>query len=320
MKPKEVTVVACVDLDRNRAKEFAARFGIRQHLDSLEAVDNADAVLIATPPATHPELVVSALRMGLPVFCEKPFVLNGEQFRDIERAIAAVGKPVHVGYVRRLYPSVMLARSLVEAGTVGDVVEVEAYEGQQFSWPVASDYVISSRSNAGGVLFDLGSHNLDAILFVLGLDTTYQYANPTAQVAVMESIVDSIRNESQAMGRVRITRRDGEVLVRYKFVRTGRLANIVRIRGTRAMVEVSTAFSMSANLVVNGRCFSIEEHDSYFYSRRSVADCCRHQLHEFVAAVNGDMICHSVQAWTRQYMTTRVLSAASDNRQTLGEM
>src|SRR5262249_10624230 len=87
---------------------LCARFGVPAgHADwqSLLAVGGLDAVLIASPAATHAEVAIAALESGLHVFCEKPLAIT---LADIDRIVAArdrAGRVVQVGYMKRHDPA-----------------------------------------------------------------------------------------------------------------------------------------------------------------------------------------------------------------------
>jgi predicted dehydrogenase len=87
---------------------LGARYGVdRTHADwrSLLDAGGLDAVLVASPAATHADVVVAALELGLHVFCEKPLALT---LRDVDRILAArdhAGRVVQVGYMKRHDPA-----------------------------------------------------------------------------------------------------------------------------------------------------------------------------------------------------------------------
>jgi Oxidoreductase family, NAD-binding Rossmann fold len=91
------------------------RFGIERDFPDWQTMLEAselDAVLVASPAATHAEIVLAALDRGLHVFCEKPLAIT---LADIDRLVEArdrAGRVVQVGYMKRHDPAV--ARALSE--------------------------------------------------------------------------------------------------------------------------------------------------------------------------------------------------------------
>ena len=115
-------VAALVGRDPARTAERAARVGIPQAYTSLtEALARTavDAVVVATPPNTHAELVLEAVAAGKHVVCEKPFARNrGEAARML--AAAEEAGVVHlVGTEYRWGATQGVAARAIAAGAVG---------------------------------------------------------------------------------------------------------------------------------------------------------------------------------------------------------
>jgi predicted dehydrogenase len=75
-----------------RARALADRFGVPDVFTDLEELleaDACDAVIVATPNHLHEPHVLSALRAGVHVLCERPLALT---VRGVERVLAAARK------------------------------------------------------------------------------------------------------------------------------------------------------------------------------------------------------------------------------------
>ena len=105
---EQFAVTALAEPSRTVREALVARFGIpHAHQDWRAMLDAAplDAVLVASPAATHVEVTVAALEQGLHVFCEKPLAIT---LADIDRIVAArdrAGRVVQVGYMKRHDPA-----------------------------------------------------------------------------------------------------------------------------------------------------------------------------------------------------------------------
>jgi predicted dehydrogenase len=77
--PERFQVAAVVDLNADRAREAAEKFGVAEALTDVGAIlgrPDIDIVDIATPPAYHLELAEAALAAGHHVVVEKPLVAS----------------------------------------------------------------------------------------------------------------------------------------------------------------------------------------------------------------------------------------------------
>lgn len=127
-----------------------------------------DAVVVATPSASHAALVGTALDRGLHVFCEKPFTL---EVSDAERLTAEArewGLVTQVGYHNRFVGAFREVKALLDAGAIGRVTRVlgEAYgpvvlKRKSGTWR-------SQRGQGGGCLYDYAAHVIDLLNWYLG--------------------------------------------------------------------------------------------------------------------------------------------------------
>lgn len=100
-----VDEVLVVDTDAARASTVAARTGA--HAARLDqAIEEADAVVVATPPEFHAQAVLPALAAGRSVLCEKPL---SDSLEESVR-MAAVGGHLEVGFQRRHDAAMVAAR------------------------------------------------------------------------------------------------------------------------------------------------------------------------------------------------------------------
>ncbi|MFA1543535.1 Gfo/Idh/MocA family protein [Actinomadura monticuli] len=75
-----VDVVACVDVDMERARAFAARHRVPHALGLDETLEEgyAELLIVLTPPGTHIAVAQAAVRSGTSVYVEKPLALTGD--------------------------------------------------------------------------------------------------------------------------------------------------------------------------------------------------------------------------------------------------
>ena len=95
------------DDDEARGRKNCAQFGLQFEptLDGLLARADIDAVIIATPDATHAPLALECLRAGKHVLVEKPLAATVEEARAMVTTARRYGRTVAVGHVERFNPA-----------------------------------------------------------------------------------------------------------------------------------------------------------------------------------------------------------------------
>lgn len=160
----EVRVTRVHDPDRTAAAALAAPFGAAVDAElepCLEAAD-VDAVLITTPTATHAELVARAAAAGRHVFVEKPVAHDLAAADRVVTAVARAGTLCQVGFQRRYDPAYVEARRRIEAGELGRLEGFRAVSRDPH--PPVTEFLRTS----GGLMVDLGIHDLDSARFLVG--------------------------------------------------------------------------------------------------------------------------------------------------------
>ncbi|WP_313196796.1 Gfo/Idh/MocA family oxidoreductase [Shinella zoogloeoides] len=115
-------LAAVADADPARAE--AAAHGGRAMTDpeALIADPSVEAVLIASPDATHQRLVLAAIAAGKPVLCEKPLAVTTQDCLEIVVAETRAGRRlVQTGFMRRFDPTYRELKATLEGGTLGGV-------------------------------------------------------------------------------------------------------------------------------------------------------------------------------------------------------
>ena len=139
--------------------------------DWREAVDAADAIIIAVPSHAHAEIARRAIAQGKPILCEKPVGLSSDEAQSLADAAAAAGVVNAVGFTYLRSPLVRQARSLIDEGALGRLLH---FYGRHFEDYLASpDAPYSwrlSTATAGrcGALGDLGCHVIAIARYLCG--------------------------------------------------------------------------------------------------------------------------------------------------------
>ncbi len=174
-----------------------------------EAIDQVkpDITFVCSPNRDIPDVAVYAMERGSHVFCEKP---PGRTIDDIRKMMAAeAGNPgikLMFGFNHRHHPAILEAKSIVDAGRMGEVLWVRGVygksggQGRGFEKSWRNDPEISG----GGILLDQGIHMLD--LFRLFCGDFHEAVGMTGtrfwKVPVEDNAVVILRNNKGLMAQL----------------------------------------------------------------------------------------------------------------------
>ncbi len=164
-------LLAVMRRDSTKAEDFAKRHDVPIWYDQVSGIlENAgiDAVYIATPPSTHLEYALQALKAGKHVYLEKPMVLTNEESETLCQAVKASSGKLVVAHYRRLLPMYAKVKELIVNETVGDIKYVEIRFLQKDQKSIASNWRVKAAISGGGLFHDLAPHQLDLMYYFFG--------------------------------------------------------------------------------------------------------------------------------------------------------
>lgn len=164
-----VKVVACCDIDGEKAKRYAEEYGLEHAYDNCEDMlrhERLDLVSVTTWNSAHAPCAIAALNAGCHVICEKPMAMNAEEAAAMRDAAEKNGRLLTLGFVRRHGNDAASARELIQNGELGEVYFAKANYLRRCGFP-GGWFGDKSRSG-GGPLIDLGVHVIDLVRYVMG--------------------------------------------------------------------------------------------------------------------------------------------------------
>lgn len=171
--PFEPHLHTLVTRDSATAREKADALGFENYSLSLEETLNRadiDVVDICTPNICHYDEVKAALAHGKNILCEKPLGITAAQAEELAALAEKSGKVCGVVFNNRHLPAAIRARELVAEGRLGRILSFRSAYLHASSTDPAKPRGWKQDKDicGGGVLFDLGSHAIDLLAFVLG--------------------------------------------------------------------------------------------------------------------------------------------------------
>lgn len=160
--------------------------------------EDHDLIVVASPNRTHVPLATEAVEAGLPVVVDKPFAATVAEAAALTGFAASRGVPLTVFQNRRWDGDFLTVKNLVRAGSLGKVHRFESRFDRWRPTPKRGWRELPGREEAGGVLFDLGSHLIDQALHLFG-PVRSVYAEVTRQrdgVRVDDDFFLALRHEN----------------------------------------------------------------------------------------------------------------------------
>lgn len=152
-------LVGVTDVVTSRAAGLAFRHALPEVFPTMEAMikKGVDVIHILTPPETHAQLAIAALKNGCHVLVEKPLAMNAEEVDSISAASAAAQKSVCVNHSLLYDRFVLKALRLVRSGAIGVPLSFDYFRSSEYPPYRGGPLPIHYRS--GGYPFlDQGVH------------------------------------------------------------------------------------------------------------------------------------------------------------------
>lgn len=132
-KVKNSSLVAVMRRNAEKAKDYATRHNVPTWYDDATKLINdpgVNAIYIATPPFSHEEYALEAIKAGKPVYVEKPMTVNYAAAKRIAKAAEENNVKLSVAHYRRGQPFFNKIKELIDTKVIGDirVVQLDFYK------------------------------------------------------------------------------------------------------------------------------------------------------------------------------------------------
>ncbi len=180
------------------ASEFADCLAYGSYQE-LVADPNIDGIYVATPHPTHVSDTLLALRAGKPVLCEKPFAVNSREAKLMIDTARETNLTLMEAMWTRFLPHIKMVRQILNSGTIGEIICVEADHGQRLAALQIPRLMLPEF--AGGALLDLGIYPVSFAHMVLGVPDkiTASAAFTTEGVDSQTSVIFDYDSGAQAV-------------------------------------------------------------------------------------------------------------------------
>ncbi|MFW5688628.1 MAG: Gfo/Idh/MocA family protein, partial [Spirochaetota bacterium] len=168
-------IVALCDVKPDKARASAERHGLGavpvfDDHEALLRTTSVDLVSVCTPPNTHAEITVDALRAGAHVLCEKPMAASLEECDRMIEAASASGRTLSVVSQNRFLPRFWKLKRLLETDALGKLNHIQA---ESYWWRGDNYYDLWWRgtweSEGGGCTLNHAVHHIDITVWLAGM-------------------------------------------------------------------------------------------------------------------------------------------------------
>lgn len=165
-------LVAVMDANREAAERVKEKYGAKYAFDDFEellALEEIQAVYIASPVFCHKEQALAAAKAKKDILIEKPVGLTSSEAEEIAAVCEKEGVKLGVGLMMRFHAYHQKMKELIANGTIGEIVSARA---QLTCWypEMENCWRQDKKLSGGGAMMDMGIHCIDLIRYISGLE------------------------------------------------------------------------------------------------------------------------------------------------------
>lgn len=200
----KIELVAVMDTSADAAKAVAEKYGAKYAFTSeaeLLALDEIDAVYIASPVFCHKKQCEMAAKAKKHILLEKPMGLSIKESEQIAEICEREGVMLGVAFMMRFHAYHQKMREIIADGAIGEIVSASA----RFScwYPEMENCWRQNKTlSGGGAMLDMAIHAVDLIRYITGLeivDTTGFVGNQVFKYSVEDAGVGVYKMNNGAM-------------------------------------------------------------------------------------------------------------------------
>lgn len=172
MLAENAELVAVMDANKEAAERCKEKYQAKYAFDTVEellALDEIQAVYIASPVFCHKEQAFAAAKAKKDILIEKPVGLTAAEAEEIADFCNAQGVKLGVGFMMRFHAYHEKMKEIVSSGKIGEIVSARA---QLTCWypEIENCWRQDIKLSGGGALMDMGVHCVDLIRYITGLE------------------------------------------------------------------------------------------------------------------------------------------------------
>jgi predicted dehydrogenase len=174
-KVENSSLIAVMRRNAAKAEDYARRHHVPKWYNNADDLINdteINAIYIATPPASHEEYAIKALKAGKNVYVEKPMSLSEAGCLRMLAVAKETGSKLSVAHYRRAMPFFEKIKQLIESEIIGTIncVNLRMMQGTENAiiTQTEDNWRLNPVLSGGGLFHDLAPHQIDMIFYLFG--------------------------------------------------------------------------------------------------------------------------------------------------------
>lgn len=158
---------AVYDRNPDKITEFLSHYpgcAVASNEEEILNDDSLKLVASAIRPDLRAALGLKVMQSGKHYFCDKPGMLNFEDWTKVRDACNSTGLKYMIYFGERIHvEAAVYVQKMIDDGLLGDIVSVNILAPHRLNKPTRPDWFFESDKN-GGILTDIGSHQFEQLL------------------------------------------------------------------------------------------------------------------------------------------------------------
>lgn len=174
MEANNAELIAVMDTNGEAAEKVKEKYGAKyafSDMNELLAIDEIEAVYIASPVFCHKAQVEAAAKAGKHILLEKPIGIDIAEAEEIIKICDSAKVKLGVGFMMRYAAYHEKMKEIIAEGKIGKLVSARA----EFTcWYPTMDncWRQDAKLSGGGAMMDMGIHCIDLIRYITGAEFT----------------------------------------------------------------------------------------------------------------------------------------------------
>ena len=174
MLAENAELIAVMDTNFSAAQACKEKYGAKHAFNNVEellALEEIQAVYIATPVFCHKEQAFAAAKAKKDILIEKPVGMTSTEAEEIAQFCREQGVKLGVGFMMRFHAYHQKMKELIQAGAIGEVVSARS---QLTCWypEMENCWRQERKLSGGGAMMDMAIHCIDLIRYITGQEVT----------------------------------------------------------------------------------------------------------------------------------------------------